>query len=118
MSGPEVPFPLKQLQDEPGVPFPFKAIDEVMCRDCPFPRIPVLSQEAQEALGLSLQEWKDDVLRTAHAKITGSLLEDLLKGRELLVLTEGQGAPFDKHFNRLIVRVDNHNIITHVQEGV
>ena len=118
MAGPEVPFPLKPFNEEPGVPFSLRSIDEVMCRDCPFPAMPTIPEDAKEGLGSNLQKWKDDVLRTASGKMTNQTLEDMLKGHELLVVGKDQGAPMDFRPNRVIVHIDENRIVTHVQAGV
>lgn len=100
---------------EPGVPFPLRTIEEVLCRDCPFPAKTSWTEDFEHVF----DKWRQGVLDTLQGRADPSgTIEAQLKGKRLVVLRPGQDALFDFQPNRVSIRVDENDTITNVSVGV
>lgn len=115
---PGVPFPMKPNASGPEVPFPMRIVDEVLCRDCPFP----MQQHWPEEVKTKMEDWQKTALEEMTKRFSPHGGEETatypeLIGRTLEVVHPGGGARFINNPNRIVISVDENDHIAHISLG-
>lgn len=98
----------------PEVPFPMKMVEEVLCRECPFPS----QANWTGTFDQELDKWQKEFLKKLSAKSDpGGAIENTLKGMDLVVLKPGQGPHLDLRPNRVTITVNAGDKIIGVSVG-
>lgn len=114
---------------EPGVPFPLKVVDDLLCRDCPFP-----SKEAglSDEQIVKFENWRKDIaarLKSSTEKLTlgaqfiaavpntDKELTDALRGRKLRVAPPDAVLTDDYIEDRITIFVDDNSNINELKSG-
>jgi hypothetical protein len=109
---------MPNIQGGPEVPFPLRIIEDVMCRDCPFPK------QGFDGVQIdALEQWQNDVLKQVqqalrHKGVSAELghATDLI-GRKLRVLRHGEAGDMMEVANRVTLHVDENDVIETITTG-
>lgn len=112
---------MTDLERGPEVPFPLNALEDVMCRDCPFP----MKENWPDDVRQSFEDWRKKVLDLTAVKLRESGSSERggaesyaeLIGKTLEVVRPDGGARMIYNPSRLLVHVDEQEQITRISIG-